>query len=1115
MAKVFRLTEGANLDHWGDSNEYNPLLIDGIGTKDGEKTRKEPTSIPSPFARLDLINTAFRVVSDKKELDGITVYHKMVSDVLDLLEISFNADAFQGLSISYWDKNVNLNSLLNSNNPKHRLYGETLQLYLNQDNKSFNFTDFTGFYIFKYNHKVLGGTSPLTMFFTSANDLSFANISLSNGDTLFDDEYCPLYKRDEDFIRYIVSLFNSSSVLKEKMKYFYEYILVTLNKLNSTNFQLFNELNLYSDSDNYLSKCKQLDTGVAGQIIEIFGIPLYKRSGEMPIEEESEFLIHSERYKLLHPDQKLPLVLQNNFNKKLKYTSANYTWESSINVPFVDKLDLEDRLLPGTINKYPYLTVSDFLEPVIFELDYSFNDKAFYNPVNKKEDVSYTLPLTKKFFDFFTTDDLINLRFNGGSMLEINQYPSSVDVILRIPINLGKDFITFTRRYDSKADSFDQNIAPDLDNNKGVIEKLDAAVAIYPFIQSRFVKEYRVGLYKMKDYNIKLDYINKNNLSNRIIVSKIRGHELIKSSYDLVDNSFEYISISQFNFQNVIIPRWQIQKAKNDVFTFAIDFGTTNTHIEYQVNNSEPKAFEIVENDIQYQSTIDPEFIKKGDISDALDINDSAILIEWMPPLLNKESGYYFPIRSVLTHKNDLNKSVPTFTLVDYSIPFVYQKKVIPFDNLIKSNLKWDVQSNLDVEKYLEKLILLIKNKIVFNNGNLEQTKIKWSYPLSMSKSRLIKLEKVFEDLIEKHLGNDVEIEKYSESLVPFQYLIHAEGIIALAKPVASIDIGGGTVDMVIYNNNEPVKITSFKLGVNTLFGNGYNKSKKENAYKSFYENIIESLSDNNKSDLESIALKMLNNSDNFTDLATFAFSLENNKELAADSIDISYNRILSNSGDLIIVFLLYYSSMIYHLAKIMKINKLDTPNTIAFTGNGSKILDVIDSSKKSKILAELTSIIFEKVYQKEVESIKIGRYDNPKEMTAKGMIYANKDYKISDLSYTLIGDISNTTIDTYENVNSYIDEVETEFSNFIELFFDLNKDFSFTENFEISQTRLNEFKSFIINSFKDELLLGIHERVSELNNELDTTINESLFFYPLIGILNSLATHIVDSYEN
>lgn len=1111
MAKVFRLTSGANLEHWAESNVYDPTIIDAIQTPNGNLTRKEPTSIPSPFARLDLINNAFRVISDNEGLEGNTVNHKMVSDVLDLLEISFNADSIKDLTISYWDREAHLNELLHSNNAKHRLYGETLQLYLNQDEKSFNFDALKGFYILKYQHKVIGGTSPLTMFFTSANDLSFANISLNHGDILFDGEYCPLYKRDVDFIKYIFSLFIAFPTLKSNMTYFNEYLEKTLKELNSSNFDLYNEINLFTRDNNYLANCKKLDTGVAGHNIEVLGIQLFKRSGDLPIENESQFVIHSQKYKSLFPEVKAPLVLQNNFNKPLKYTCKTSIWDINTNVPYFDEeTNLDKRVLPGTVQTYPFLTVSDFLEPVLFEFDFPINSSHYFNGnlSNKNEDNGYALPITRKFFDFFSTEDLLNLKVDGFPMLEMSNFPNSVDVTLRIPINHGKDTITFIRKYDRKGLIVGENADPS--NNKGIIEKMSAAITIYPFIQSDYVSEYRIGLYNTSDYRISLNYYDKSNHASKIIDQKERSNDIVKSKYDLVENTFEYVSINQFGYSNIILPKWTKQTAKTEHFTFAIDFGTTNTHIEYQVGYSDSKPFDILESDIQYQSLICNDFLKKGIGGTHLFIS-RCIEFELMPRLVNDKEEYNFPIRTSISHKLDLDKLEIVYPLMDYSIPFQYQFRKILHKGIIKTNLKWNkLEGNdaNDVAMFLEELILLIKHKVLFNNGDLEHTKIKWSYPLSMSNARLNKLEKLFEDLVEKNLGDKVDVSKYSESLAPFQYLIKSQGISALNRPVASIDIGGGTVDVVVYHENEPQLLTSFKLGVNTLFGDGYNKAKSRNGFISIYEDLQNRL-DALDPDLGSVGNSIFKNTNDLTDYSIFMFSLENNKELKEKNISISFSKMLAESGDQLIVFLLYYAAIIYHLAKIMKERSLDTPNAIAFSGNGSKILNVIDSSKKSKILSQLTHLIFNKVYNSKTDEIKIEKYPNPKEMTAKGMIYSQKDYNIRELNYMLLGDTKNTTTVKYDEISSYVSDIEKEFKSFVDLFFNLNTDFNFTDNFEINQSRLEEFRKFIKSQVKDELLLGINERMKELDGQLDTQVNESMFFYPLVGVLNSLSTYI------
>ncbi len=81
-------------------------------------------------------------------------------------------------------------------------FAETLELYLEQDKESYNFDLLHRLYLIEYNHKIIGCTSPATLFFTTANDLSHAQINLTNNDVTFDEKYTPLYERDIEFQRY-------------------------------------------------------------------------------------------------------------------------------------------------------------------------------------------------------------------------------------------------------------------------------------------------------------------------------------------------------------------------------------------------------------------------------------------------------------------------------------------------------------------------------------------------------------------------------------------------------------------------------------------------------------------------------------------------------------------------------------------------------------------------------------------------------------------------------------------------------------------------------------------------------------------------------------------------
>jgi len=96
MAKVFRFHKGSdNIEDWQNSTVYGKNAIEAIQDPSGATSTREITSIPSPFARIDLVKTAFENIVNSNNLDGNTIFHKMVSDCFDIGEIFFNIDKLQ------------------------------------------------------------------------------------------------------------------------------------------------------------------------------------------------------------------------------------------------------------------------------------------------------------------------------------------------------------------------------------------------------------------------------------------------------------------------------------------------------------------------------------------------------------------------------------------------------------------------------------------------------------------------------------------------------------------------------------------------------------------------------------------------------------------------------------------------------------------------------------------------------------------------------------------------------------------------------------------------------------------------------------------------------------
>lgn len=72
MAFIFRLhPNGANTNtDWSQSQPYGTNVISQIVAPNGASAKTEITSIPSPFARIALVKSAFEEVVKTKNLNG-------------------------------------------------------------------------------------------------------------------------------------------------------------------------------------------------------------------------------------------------------------------------------------------------------------------------------------------------------------------------------------------------------------------------------------------------------------------------------------------------------------------------------------------------------------------------------------------------------------------------------------------------------------------------------------------------------------------------------------------------------------------------------------------------------------------------------------------------------------------------------------------------------------------------------------------------------------------------------------------------------------------------------------------------------------------------------------
>ena len=1125
MAKVLRLHKGAadTIGNWDTSVKIGTKAINSIADPIGANDKHEITSIPSPFARMDLVKRAFKIVAESS-LEGKTAYHKLVSDCLDVGQIFFNIEKYRDkIEIIVWDKKNCLAELSESDYEEHIRLGKTYKTYLEQDCEEYNFDKMDCIFLLNYIDpsapnvmNIIGATSPATIFFTSANDLQYVGKKIKFGnDCPFDSEYKPLYKRDFEYIKYWWGI-------KKSRKDF---------------------ARAFPEVDLYLEKCFKLLTDVQrNELRQNIVDETYYRSNydDIPVVPTTQqyVMVLDEKLRRKRTVTSISSGFEMKVSNSLRngnvplalpvemYTEATHyvvaKWDKNTYVPYCDVRPIDDRTLPDDGSKYPYVTVGDFLEDTIVKVPYKFNAEAFFNGNDESPDskFSYILPLKRTYFNYFTAKDLTE-KVCGKNRIEIVRLNGdAVKVVLRIPIKDG-GYIQYERIYykDGKADAV---------ANKGAIIEKEFTLGLYPGIKyADGVKPYYKIAFLDRDsvdnpdsaYSLSFyDYSNKEvTIEGLVRRNRNADNSRFDASYIdyvtyAVESEYQYMTISNNNDSNihgVIIPKFTARNGSHK-FRFAIDFGTTNTHIEYSVDGStSSNAFDITEKDMQ---------IQKLHITDDYMIND-VFNSDFIPATIGGDSLYGYPMRTVISESNNTNWDKAVLAMGNVNIPYTYEKSLsLPY-NVLHTDLKWstNTEDKKRASKYIESILLMLRTKVLLYNGDLSKTEIVWFYPASMTQNRFNKFKAEWENTFAMLFGAPTtNIIAASESVAPYYYHKAKKGA---TSTVVSVDIGGGTTDVLIVDKGEPKYLTSFRFAANTIFGDGYSYDSDSNGFVNKYKDIImNQLETNNLIGLKAVLKSVLDKRVS-TDIIAFLFSLASNKEIKKEKVEINFGKMLADDNRGKYVVILFYVAIVYHIAKLMKAKGFDMPRHMTFSGNGSKVLNILSTNDAT--LVRLTKIIFEEIYAKpySIDGLDIIRPENSKESTCKGGIiltpFQSQDYgEIKDMKTILIGTDDQTFADaqmTYNDVrNSDLDSVVHVIKEFIEFTFNLDKKFSFYDNFDVDRSIMNRVKDLCYRDIKTYLENGLAIKKSEIAQDgADDNLEETLFFYPLVGIINAVVRNI------
>jgi hypothetical protein len=1127
MSKVFRLyTDGADTyQDWRGVSAfpYDSDKRDKIDDPEGDNAKKvEITSIPSPFARIDIAKNAFDEVN-RIGMEGTTTYHKTVSDILDVGEIFFNIDKYRDfIEIITWHP-TNFEKMLSSEFSGNRYLGEALKTYLESGEATYNFDMSQNIYILNYKNgkhglDVIGATSPATIFFSSANDLSYLSPLISFiKDHPFDSEYAPLYKRDFEYIKAWCIMRELIPGFSSKLPEVHRYLNKTIELISDIDQR--NELKNVTKVDATKYNSITADDNGQTNIVELFGQPILMKVVRKAT--DSDFVIRPTVETTSHP-LVLPVESGNTYND-FYYTGGS--WGSEAKAPYYDNNALSNRKLPFDGRQQEYLTISDFLEDVIVKVPHKLNSEFYVNAMTfeaigkNREYTTYLLPLKEKFFEYFKIEDLYN-KFsenNVGIMIE-ELVADSVLVTLQIPVkgHGSTKVITYTRRYSGEQ--------PTIESNKGGIETFEFDAFVMPLVKDKDKERafYTVSCLSTVSRNYPIKFFNGKTAIDNVKVdcrNQNSKHKYKAVNYTLMGNNFDYLQISNDDgVKNIIIPRF-IQNRASNIFKVSVDVGTSNTHIEI-AKNSDPlsNSYELEENEPVLCPIFTHTVISEKDINFGPTLEENIIIRDYLPSNIGEKYAYKYPTRTVLSHAKEFKDSQDNLPYGLYNVSFTYDKIADLDYNENNSNIKWGKDDTL-LKDYIENIMLQIRNKILASDGDLAKTEMTWFFPTSMPMKRKNILQRTWDETFNKYFGNG-GTQPMTESSAPIRYLFYKE---ASATDIVSIDIGGGTTDIAFAKNKEILSVTSFRFASNVLFEDQLAPINLANGIiDHFKEVILSTIKESGKFDT---MLPLFNASTHQkpADMASFLFSLRDNDALAALNKDkIDFNLILNQDENFKIVFILFYTAILYHIGKIIKYKGYNLPRHISFSGNGSKILNVISTNTQD--LADYTKFVLEKVtgheFKNALSLVGLSQNDNPKTSTCKGGIRANVNTLKSDPIILMrangLSEINDEL--TYEdlkdnNIKSEVISGVKDFFNFVLNDIPKKYKYNFDDHFGVTEASLNIARSIMNNDLETYLDKGISIQMEE-NCEKDR-VEETLFFVPIKGVLNAITQTIYDTTFN
>jgi hypothetical protein len=1059
---------------WHKRNQWDDTSIGNIADPMGAAAYRNISSYPTPTGRIEFFRDAFVFVLSGLH-DKTTKWNQAVSDCLDVWEMLFFADYFSDrLTFQKWGKS-NLKDLEKSPLEAHQDLAKILAMYF-QGNMS-------EVYILYYKDggmKIpLAGTSPYTGFFLTPNTLSFKiGIPEQQGMSYFDHTRIRTFaERPEDFQKYmkrILALAQNKLTLEALRNYVNQFTIAGFH--NDT-------IELEKEYDNYD-------------------------------------------------------IIRNENQEELMLSGA---------IP---------------VRKSHIPTADDFLEHYVVRLPYQVNDEHFYTYTTGT--AKYLLPIKKEVFKYANIEEGSNdvKKYSLTNRLKMNAVEganvSYLDVTLSLEIQ-GTERV-FNRRYVAQ-------VNPDVrelkNRGEGHVIDYKMGLMLFPLIKcandASLNNFYSVGIADFETSptrnsdTLSLNFVKRENNQDHYVPpgSVVRRERRSKnvngagsSTYytlegNAVDFDFIELQVSQalgINARNMIIPKWIKRSTGGNAINFAIDFGTSNTYVAYvyvdSVGNINPRS-------LDFDGTALAARLDKGAGSIQTfdgggqemfaELTRDIQKLEFVPSFFTER--YQFPIRTAISETLLIQGQQSMMKMLGTdNIPFSFSEANDKYSTII-TNLKWK-PSQVDQERtkmFISELLLLLKCRMLLAGASPVHTKIYWMFPLSMSQNIKNNLIQIWQNQVTALIGQGVTVIELSESESP----IHAYRFAFTGQNVVNIDIGGGTSDFLFRQGGNIQKALSCTFAGNALFGDRPDQPLKNGYVTKFADTLRNELKtqasiepDRVKSQIMQdqvlILDKMLSTANGFAseDLIPFMLNLGLREKIA------------NSEPNYRLPILFFFSALVYHAAQVYRdMLNGDAPTDIALSGNGSKVLRILDKNINvgyRGILAGLATFICKKVLNiPNLTLLTLHLADEPKAATAKGALMSNlpaSALMIADPVRGLIPDRVRTQPCIGEVLKNKEGEVvipntfgdlvklhldnDSEYTKFIETFFEAYEECDFSNSYGIQIPQLLQLKKELLDNAGQYYGQAINVQQAKGRNDADP-IQEPVFFYAVAGALYDLTRRL------